>query len=300
MKLKYSILWFDDDEDQIESHDFEDLAGIIHSWGFDFDRPVIVNTPEEFMGKAPFLDFDLIVVDYNLGDDVTHGDDFIKSLRDQNVYTDVVFYTGGSLADLWDGVREKKLEGVFLSNVDGIIPKVIRVAKQSVKKIVDLENMRGIVMAQVGDLDQDLKQFLLVGFSKLEENKQAQIFKKFIENGIRRGKKISGEIDLLSKGPTIEGMLDLCDSSFPIWSLSRSTCNRHPSLKDIDISNYEDEVLKPRNALAHGVPRVGEGGVQTFLHRDYEFKYTEEAAEKIRHDLKKYKGLFTDMINKVE
>jgi len=300
MKLKYSILWFDDDVDQIESHDFDVLAETIHSWGFDFDGPAIVNTPSEFMEKTPFLDFDLIVVDYNLGDDETHGDDFIKSLRDQNVYTDVVFYTGGSTASLWDGVRDKKLEGVFLSNVAGIIPKVIRVAKQSVKKIVDLENMRGIVMAQVGDLDQDLKQLLSVGFLQLEPLKQNQIFKKFIKDGNRRGKNLSEEFEEFAKDPTIERMLDLCDSSFPIWSLSRSMCNRHPSLEEFNISDYENEILKPRNALAHGVPNTAEDGIQTFVHREYKFQYTDKTAEKIRHDLKKYKGVFRNIYDKLQ
>lgn len=300
MKLKYSILWFDDDTDQIESHDFEHLAETIHSWGFDFSGPDIVKTPSEFMEKTPFLDFDLIVVDYDLGDDDNHGDDFIKSLRDQNVYTDVVFYTGGSTASLWDGVREKQLEGVFLSNVAGIIPKVIRVAKQSVKKIVDLENMRGIVMAQVGDLDQDLKKLLSAGFLQLEATKQSYIFKKFIDNGTRRGKKMAEEFEAFSKEPTIESMIDLCDSSFPIWSLSRSMCKRHPSLTKFDISEYESEILKPRNALAHGIPSIADDGIQTFVHREYKFQYTDKTAEKIRHDLKKYKGVFRDMFDKVQ
>lgn len=300
MKLKYSILWFDDDEDQIESHDFDALSETIHSWGFDFDGPVIVNTPDEFMKKSPFNEFDLIVVDYNLGDDETHGDDFIKLLREQNVYTDVVFYTGGSTASLWDGVKNKKLEGVFLSNVGGIIPKVIRVAKQSVKKIVDLENMRGIVMAQVGDLDQDLKQLLSVGFLQLKSSKQNQIFKAFIKSGSRRGKKITEDFDEFAKAPTIGNMLDLCDSSFPIWSLSNSMCNRHPSLEEFNISEYENEILKPRNALAHGIPNTEEDGTQTFVHREYEFQYTDKAAEKIRHDLKKYKGVFKDIHNKLK
>ena len=112
MKLKYSMLWFDDDKDQFSSYDFNDLITQINSWGFDFDSPTYVQTVQEFMDKAPFTEFDLIVVDYNIGEDNEHGDDFIQKVRDQKIYTEVVFYTAGDITKLWESVKER--QGVHL------------------------------------------------------------------------------------------------------------------------------------------------------------------------------------------
>ena len=54
MKLKYSILWFDDDKGQFESHNFDYLVEEINSWGFDFDGLVYVQTAQEFIKKKAF------------------------------------------------------------------------------------------------------------------------------------------------------------------------------------------------------------------------------------------------------
>ena len=374
MKLKYSMLWFDDDKDQFDSYDFDDLIRQIKSWGFDFDSPTYVQTAQGFMDKAPFTEFDLIVVDYNIGEDNKHGDDFIQKVRDLRIYTEVVFYTARDITKLWESVKEKRLEGVFLSNASMIIQKVLQVAKQSVKKVVDLENMRGIVMAQVGDIDLIIKDLLEKGLTQLGEAKLAEVFCGFINrnkefseknfakiqqfsedpsiermlelcdssypiwllvkslqkrhpnlkgfdisdyndeilkprnalaHGIpqSRNKEFSeknfAKIQQFSEDPSIERMLELCDSSYPIWLLVKSLQKRHPNLKGFDISDYNDEILKPRNALAHGIPQSQDEGVQIFNYRGYEFRYSDDSAQQIRNDLKKYIDIYGNMKNKV-
>lgn len=299
MKLKYSILWFDDDKGQFESHDFDRLAAEINSWGFDFDGPVYVQTAQEFVEKRPFNDFDLIVVDYNIGEDSKHGDHFIEEVRKHNVYAEIVFYTGFGMTELWDSVKEKHLDGVFLSTAKEIIPKVIQVFRQSVKKIVDLENMRGIVMAQVGDMDNIMKEILKTGLTQIEARQLEAIYKSFIKREKKFIKKKCGEIQQFSKNLSIEEMLGLCDSSYAIWSLMKELRRRHPDLRKSDISKYNKEIIQPRNALAHGVPKSQEGGVQWFMHREYEFKYSEQSAKKIRGDLKKYRDIYEEILNQI-
>ena len=299
MKLKYSMLWFDDDKDQFESYDFDFLAKEINSWGFDFHMPTYAQTAQEFMGNTPFTDFDLIVVDYNIGEYDKHGDDFIKIIREQKIYTEVVFYTAGEITLLWEGVKEKRLEGVFLSNVESIIPKVIQVAEQSIRKIVDLENMRGIVMAQVGDIDSDIKDLLEIGLEQLDDTKLNRIFTGFIERNRELLEKKGTDIQTFSENPSIKQMLELCDSSVPIWHLAQSLRKQQPQLKDFDISNYEEEILKPRNALAHGVPEIQADETQIFKHGKYEFNYSREVARQIRTDLMKYKDIYKSMKDKI-
>ena len=299
MKLEYSMLWFDDDKDQFDSYDFENLVAEINSWGFDFDGPMHVQTPEEFAEKDPFDAFDLIVVDYDIGEVDKHGDYFIRKVRDQKVYTEIVFYTAGKIDNLWDGVKEKHLEGVFLSGKEGIIQKVTRVARQSVKKVLDLENMRGIVMAQVGDMDNIMKDILKAGLAQIKEEELAVIYRRFIKRERKSIEKACVEVKKFSECPPIEKMLNICDSSHSLWLLAKELIRRHPDLRSSNISKYKKEILQPRNMLAHGVPQNQEEGVQFFVHKGEEFKYSEQSAKTIRKNLRKYRDIYKGLLNQV-
>jgi len=63
---------------------------------------------------------------------------------------------------LWEAIREKKLEGIFISSRNEIVSKNTKVGYQSIQKILDLENMRGIIMAEVGELDL-MRQEIIMG-----------------------------------------------------------------------------------------------------------------------------------------
>ena len=139
MRLNFSVLWFDDSEDYFDSLDLEPLELGVSSWGFSPDIKK-VTTPEEFNSHSPFETFDLIVVDRNL-EDYPDGQEFIVGLRNNAIYTEVIFYTVGNASDLWDVIREKQIEGVFVSHRSDILMKILTVGRQSIRKVLDLENM---------------------------------------------------------------------------------------------------------------------------------------------------------------
>ena len=165
MRLSFSVLWFDDSEDYFDSLDLEPLKEEISTWGF---CPTIdkVTTPEEFKDRSPFEPYDLIVVDRNL-EGYDDGQVFIADIRDHAIFTEVIFYTAGTAIDLWDAIREKKLEGVFVSSRNEILAKISQVGRQSIRKVLDIENMRGIVMAEVGELDLLLEKIIEIGVEGL-------------------------------------------------------------------------------------------------------------------------------------
>ena len=70
--------------------------------------------------------------------------------------------------------------------------------------------------------------------------------------------------------------------------------------KNFDISKYNEEIIKPRNTMAHGVPRIEKEGARVFVHRGNEFKYDDQVAKKIREDLKKYKDIYESMLGKAK
>lgn len=120
MNLNYSILWFDDDKDFFDSLDMDPIKSEIASWGF---SPIVypVHSTDEFNKHNPFDKFDLIVVDFNLGND--SGDSFIKSIRENLVFTEVIFYSFSDSSDLWKAVHDQQLEGVFVTHKGTITQK---------------------------------------------------------------------------------------------------------------------------------------------------------------------------------
>ena len=87
MKLSFSILWFDDDEEYFDSLDIEPLENTIESWGF---QPEItyVSNPDDFSSKSPFESYDLIIVDRNL-EGYDDGQKFIADIRGNSIFTEM-------------------------------------------------------------------------------------------------------------------------------------------------------------------------------------------------------------------
>ena len=296
MKITYSILWFDDTDEYYESLDLDGLKEKIESWGFD---PIIslASDPDDFMSHAPFHDIDLIVVDYNL-EEYGHGEEFIKKIRDHDVYTEVIFYSANPAAQLWAAIKEKMLEGVFVANRGGEITKIEKVAEQSVRKMLDLENVRGIVMAEVGNIDHKLENIIHASITKLDDTEQSKIYEKY------KARIIDYSQSTIDKVASIDdrcmaSLLSYCDSNKK-WNLFQSIAKKHPDIKHGDIGDYASSILKPRNFLAHGVPMKQEDGSVLFSHNGNEFRFDESVSAALRNDLQGYCKVFDDVLAKLD
>ena len=69
MKLQYSILWFDDSQEYLDSFDQKPVKDHLRSLGFSTHFSM-VSDPESFMAHEPFNDFDLII---NISEDGWFG-----------------------------------------------------------------------------------------------------------------------------------------------------------------------------------------------------------------------------------
>jgi response regulator of citrate/malate metabolism len=295
MNLKYSILWFDDNDSYFDSLDLDDLKEEIRSWGF-LPNIVTVTTSEMFWSHNPFDKFDLIIVDQRL-EDYGEGQEFISQLRDNHVYTEVIFYTAGIAEQLWDAIREKKLEGVYVSGKDPI-PKIKKVGYQAIKKVLDLENMRGIVMAEVGELDQVLDDIFAAGIPGLNPETRETIFKQFYQNASQQAEKSQKKLECSRENSTVECLLGFCDSH-KRWQNFKQLLNYHEAIKDKKgrVGNYVKDVLTPRNFLAHGRPEQNQGGGFKFLYLGKEYIFDEDESRNLRQRILGYQDLFNRILN---
>lgn len=296
MNLFLNILWFDDAPGFFDSLDVEPFKREVVSWGFDTNIE-LVTTADEFMKRKPWAQYDLIVVDYNLGRDDIHGEDFIRRIREQQVFTEIIFYTATASSALWDAIQKRQLEGVFVSDKQGILQKLERVARQSIHKVLDLNNMRGIVMAEVGDIDQIIDSIVRIGVAELKPDKQAKFFDRFHghaeeqgQDGLKRLKEFKGD-------PTLDTMLSLCDS-YKRWMNFKRLVKQHARVKEFEGGDYNQDVLRPRNHLAHGTVQIV-GGATVFTYQGSEYRFDEQESQSLRKKILDYRRKFVAIREKL-
>lgn len=293
MRLTYSILWFDDDEEYLESVDLDYIRTEFSKWGFNCELN-LVHDKSEFDNAAPYQDYDLILVDYSLEsvEDGLYGQDFIKKVREQQLLTDVIFYSSHAISHLWDAIRKEKLEGIFIaSRNNGINDKLLRVAKQSIHKILDLENLRGIVMAEVGNNDEYLKKIAKKSFEGLPEIGQKELFQSYVNKISDQSDNHLQKLENAVNKSNFDELFCLFDSAKK-WNFCQSLAKVVPDLKIKDQGDYMADVLKKRNFLAHGIPIKQDDKSLKFNHMGKEYIFDDVESELIRVSLTKYAALF--------
>jgi response regulator of citrate/malate metabolism len=292
MNLSYSILWFDDDKDFFDSLDKEPIEKEIASWGF-FPKIEPVHTADEFNKHAPFDKFDLIVVDFKLGNE--QGDKFIKDVREQEVFTEIILYSFSESSDLWEAVHAQKLEGVFVTHKSGIEQKLLRVARQSVRKVLDLENMRGIVMSEVGDLDALLEDIFVHAMNGITQEQQSNVFERFHKDTNKQVEQHQSALSVFKDSPSIEKLLELCDSN-KRWKNFNRVKGHHALLKNRNFAgDYALEILWPRNCLAHGKPERKDDGSLLFHFSNKDYAFDDNVSQDLRKKILEYKSAFTEI-----
>ncbi len=215
---------------------------------------------EEALSEHVFVDeVDLILVDWDLGNNV-HGEDAIDRIRQIVQYKDVVFYSGeATVMQLRQKVFDKNLEGVYCASRPELVDEVVGVFDSLIKKVLDLDHTRGIVMGATSDIDHMINTCLTLAHSKLDEAGKA----KFIENALERVedqvRNLAKIGDGLKVGPTLDAlfkahMLFTADQRLRLLAsvLSMAELAAFSEGKKV-VEAYRSGVLKNRNSLGHAV-----------------------------------------------
>ena len=171
MRLDFNVLWVDDQPNRVNSQ-ITSIKMQMAKEGFEF-KPRQCKTPGEMemaIADSVFSDeVDLILVDWDLGQNI-HGEDAIEVIRRIVRYKDVIFYSGeASAQELRQKAFNKQLEGVFCVGRNGLVEEVIGVFDSLIKKILDLDHTRGIVMGGTSDIDNMVNECLRLAHGKLNE-----------------------------------------------------------------------------------------------------------------------------------
>jgi len=287
MRLKYNILWFEDNNRYYEIAS-KDIFEYLEERGYTPDlerRPDDVNLIKRMEEK----DVDLMLVDYNLKDELK-GDELVRTVRNNELYTEAIFYAQNP-PDL--SKIKGQYEGVFYTTRTDLIKKTKKIIDLTIKKNRDFSNIRGLFIAETIDMTKQIEQmiskilllkndqldFFMDEIAQLPEFTDYSKFK--IINGFFKSliKSLHEQYEAMSKGKTRDQLKIKID-------FIRKT-------KSV-FGKYFDEVIEIRNELAHGKPS---GKKNCLVWKKKERLYDETRCKKIRKDFLKHNENLKEMIN---
>ena len=283
MKIEYKILWLEEDiswlrvpKNRIERE--------IESYGF---IPLINTINDCDLTKMKYNDYDLILVDYNLNcGSENRGNNILTLLRNRKILADAIFYSNTDIATLYEKVKQDKISNVSIFDRavfnDENIDQIYEIITYYLKKDLDLNSMRGIMMSEVAKFDNKIWEIL----SKITD------VESLIPYVRCRTKIQKTDFDNMSNEVLREKLISKNDSTAFLTSSMRSKLLKNlikKMSKDSDVynSSYEslkvfyDEIIKERNALAH---------------RENLMDDDEEKFKLIRKNIIKHKKSFDELI----
>lgn len=294
MKLNYYILWVEDDDSWYETTS-ELFKQTIDEYGFFpiIERKKTLDEVSEDLYLNGLKNYDVFLIDFKLKNS-TSGDSIIDLLRKTEIYTDVIFYSSDK-QDVIDSVRENLFEGIYHSDRQEIEGKFIKVFLTTIKKIEEIDSMRGLIVGETSELDsmieENLEKFINNDFG---QNFQFDEFvnKKFFENSEKRLSKLKTQY---SEGGIIS-ILYAMDAVCK-WNLLRSILKRnktyHNMIPDFleENKSYQKEVIDIRNKFAHAKVITDKNGKE-FLKAQVgkeHFEFHEDTFREIRKKLKNHR-----------
>lgn len=327
MRIRYKIYWFEDDIGRFNRQ--KTISGIkaienyLKSKGFypeiifyvgkkkipnrysnikNLDIVLLEDYTDKYLKTIDFSNVDLVLMDYNLGTDEENGDKIISFIRENKneIFTDILFYSQNKTETELRKIADR--DGLYCSNWDEIFSgdKIKKVIKTTIRKTQELNNLRGLVMAETSELDGMVKEILklLVEKDKVKEEKIVEIKKEIIifyeayMNG-NPERKIKG----IEQYNLPSDFFELLDSRhLTAYNLMKtlksfSTCEKNSLIKK-DVSSYSG-VQQERNNLAH----IPEDSSNLALMKIKGIEYDEKRFIKIRIKIQKYKELFQKIID---
>ena len=290
MKLNYYLLWVEDDDSWFK--DTSELFEMtIKDFGFDaiIERKKTLLEVKEEIAKDNLKKFDIFLIDFNLKDSAS-GDNIIELLRGKEIYTDIVFYSSDK-GSIIESVKEHQFEGVYHSDRKEIEDKFVKVFKTTIKKIEEINSMRGLIVGETSELDALIEEHLIF----YSQSKFIEKFNlaKFIEIEIVKIiEKRSVKIDELYKSEGLISIIPHIDVAKK-WQLLRGILKVNTDYKPYITefltinSKYQDDVIQIRNKFAHAKVITKDNGkevLKAFIGDDH-FEFDEESFKKIREDL---------------
>ena len=299
MRLDYHILWF---EDNLTAYNIkkEFVRDIISEFGFNYIEP-----RREVNGRnidtINFDQYDLIIADMNLANGDT-GMSLMTKIRDEkNIFTEVIFYSSDGEEAVRAELARYRIDGAYCSGRenDDFENKAKEVIRTLIKKVQDLNNMRGLVMAETSDCDKIMADIIS---NSLKNDAQRDALSLFIYNHTKQ--KIKEKYDKQARyhrNNRIDKIIAdnlIFDSDTKVrcvqFCIDQFYADQMPEhIRDTFYNNYRRDIITPRNKLAHIIEHEENGCI--ILKGTDDFIFNDDMCCSIRICLKKHKRTLIDI-----
>lgn len=262
MNTIFKILWFEDEQTWYNMEKLR-VEGILNTH---YLIPEIVRkSGDDFnIDELTGNDFDLILMDFKLADEVT-GDTIVAALRESSILTDILFYSSEEDAML-AAIRTKMppIDGVYLTKRDYAIfaEKVGKVIEKIVKRSEDIVNLRGFVLDNTSDFELRIKEILNLCWQKFDDAQKSSLTevllklldskKAWVTKQVEAAKSKSSIFESANNDEhllSISDRLDIFQTFLPILS---TTYDLPATACPSDFKQYYiDKVNMYRNRLGH-------------------------------------------------
>lgn len=302
MRLEYKILWFENDKPSFVARQ-RLVKRVVEKLGFYFPEPKM-EVDSSNIENLDFKSYDLIIADLNL-DNNEKGSVILDAIRKKEIYTEAVFYSSEGEDYVRNELSKYKIEGAYCANrdVDDFIDKVEKVIHTTVKKVQDLNNMRGLIMAETSDIDNSMFEIIATVLEqdsfgikegltaaifanvRTKVNSKKDYFDKYQSNG-RIDKVINDNLmfDTFQKILAIQFIIDSINHDITM-----------PHKKDKFRESYT-ELKQKRDLLAH-VIEVHEEGKMKLKSGNRELEFTDEFCIDIRIQVKQHGKNLEEILN---
>lgn len=261
MRLDFNVLWIDDQPASVDAQ-IKRLSRQMEDEGFLFNPKLITSVAEvsEYVADSVFSDqVDLILVDWDLGENV-HGEDAIAVVRQKVRYKEVVFYSARNPVNVLRELAFKNgIEGIFCTTREDLVDDVIGVFDALVKKVLDLDHSRGIVMGATSDIDHIVNECLRCVHNALGDTEQKQMVREIIGLVQERFAELSEVVKALDTAGTLEAVLraHLVFTAYDrlrvlTRALKMPAFAPHKAFR-LAVTDYMEKVVPGRNNLGHVV-----------------------------------------------
>ena len=286
MQLEYRILWFEDQPGaNIKPYEDNIRSGLVRL-GFEPKITMWSSGPDPMADLPAQQQVDIVLMDWKLGGGLD-GADLSRRVRLVYKDTDIVFYSSEPAKTLRELIFKQDIDGVYCCNRTGLVDRTLGIVRAQMRKILDLNHMRGIVMAATSDLDHTLVECLDVvqqiaypggagDFTLAIGAEIAENLRKKAAEIEEMGKK--GKLNKLLKEPAFGSAMRLATLRAELQKLA--TRISEADLLD-KLGLYHEDVITPRNDFAHKRAVVN-NGVLTLEGRDQPFNQESMIALRLR------------------
>lgn len=255
MRLDFNVLWVEDQQKAVKSQQ-ERIDLLVRKEGFRLQVKFAASIEEakHFLSDDIYGDhIDLILMDYDLGAG-GRGDDGLVEVRNIFSYKDIIFYSSQA-PDLLDLVSKKKVQGVYCSTRDELPDTVYGAFEALVKKVLDIDHSRGIVMGATSDIDHYVSDCLIAIFEQSDAAKRAavlQVLAKHMKDKRKNFEDEANEIEAFEHVAALVQKHGVYTSNDRLRLLKNALeiSGLYPEIIE-KIKDYMARTVPRRNELAH-------------------------------------------------